>query len=159
MTTVVIAPESVDHPGFRVFLAGAIDMGYAEDWQAQVIGTLQDVPDLIIMNPRRAQFTPDTLDEQIYWELDALEKADAILMWLPDNAKAPVSFFEAGLYWMSGKLLIGAGPGFYRRRNLEITAARYGVRLFESWQIAVYALMRRIKDWQQQPSQQVAGQS
>lgn len=148
MAIVVTAPDSVDVPGYRVFLAGAIDMGAAEDWQSQVITTLQDVPNLVLLNPRRAAFTPDTLDEQIHWELDALEKANLIFMWLPGNAKAPISLFEAGLYWQSGKLLMGAGSDFYRRRNLEITALRYKVRLFDDLQEQVNVLMNQLNDWQ-----------
>ena len=77
---------------------------------------------LVLINPHRVAFTPDTLDEQIHWELDALEKADLIFMWLPSTAMAPISFFEAGLYWQSGKLIIGPGSDFYRRRNLEMSA-------------------------------------
>lgn len=149
MTKIITAPENVDVPGFRVFLAGAIDMGAAVDWQAMVIDTLGGIPDLVLINPRRAAFTPDTLDEQIHWELDALEKVDRILMWLPNDSKAPISFFEAGLYWKSGKLLIGAGPEFYRRRNLEITALRYGVRLFDALLPEINALLHIIDDWQQ----------
>jgi hypothetical protein len=146
MTVVITAPASVEKPGFRVFLAGAIDMGMAEAWQEKVIAMLQGVHDLVLINPRRAEFTPDTLDEQIDWELDGLEKADLILMWLPSESKAPISLFEAGLYWKSGKLRIGAGPGFYRRRNLEITARRYGVRLYDDLHILVQSLRRQIED-------------
>jgi len=124
MTAVITAPDNTDVPGFKLYLAGAIDMGAAEDWQAEVIQRLDGLPGLVLINPRRARFTPDTLDEQIKWELDAMERADLILMWLPDTAKAPVSLFEAGLYWNSGKLLLGAGPKFYRRRNLELTNRR-----------------------------------
>lgn len=128
---VVTAPEEIGNAAVNyvtVFLAGAIDMGAAVDWQAQVIEKIGDR--FCIFNPRREKFTPDTLDEQIKWELDKLERADYIFLWFPKDSKAPISFFEAGLYWNSGKLIVGAEPGFYRRRNLELTADRYGVMLF-----------------------------
>lgn len=150
MTTVVTVPESVDVPGitdrYRVFLAGAIDMGAAEDWQAKVIATLQDVPELVLMNPRRAEFTSDTLIPQIEWELDALEKADTVFMWLPSDSKAPISLFEAGLYWKSGKLMIGAGQDFYRRANLEVTALRYHVSLFDDLRVMTHSLLTKLED-------------
>lgn len=149
MTTIITAPENVDVPGFRLFLAGAIDMGAAEDWQAEVILKMEHQPNLVILNPRRAQFTADTLDGQIRWELDALEKADVILMWLPSSSKAPISLFEAGLYWKSGKLIIGAGPEFYRRRNLEITAHRYGVGLHDRLGTAAGEVLNRFETWVQ----------
>ena len=132
MTRVITAIEPVSALGFKVFLAGAIDMGNAVNWQDDVINQLSQRTGLILVNPRRPHFTPDTLDEQIHWELDALEKVDFVLMWFPKDAKAPISFFEAGLYLRSGKLLIGAEDGFYRRRNLEITCKRYEVPLYST---------------------------
>jgi hypothetical protein len=131
VTTVITAPAPTAVAGFRVFLAGAIDMGQAVDWQAQVIAALDGVPGLVLINPRRDRFTPDMETEQIEWELDALEEADLILMWFPAQARAPVSFLETGLYLASGKLLVGAERGFYRRRNLELTGRRCGVTLHE----------------------------
>lgn len=130
MATILTAPEFYNpqfHKGYSVFLAGAIDMGAAVDWQAWVIEKLSSIPNLVILNPRRPEFTPDTLNEQVIWELNSLEDADAIFMWFPKDSKAPISFFEAGLYWKSGKLIVGAEPGFYRRGNLEITGDYYGL--------------------------------
>src|SRR5258708_2912959 len=134
MTTTILPPNSIDVYGYRVFLAGAIDMGAAENWQNHVIESLSDLPDLVLINPRRERFTPDTLDEQIDWELDALENANLILMWLPGTSLAPVSLFEAGLYWKAHNFIIGAGRDYYRRRNLEITGNRYEVPVHDDLQ-------------------------
>ena len=131
MANVIVAPDDISTNDYSIFLAGAIDMGAAVDWQAQVIKELAGLDGLTLVNPRRENFTPDTLDEQIAWELDALERVNVILMWFPKNARAPISFFEAGLYMRTNKLFIGAEPGFYRRRNLELTCERYGVRLYD----------------------------
>lgn len=135
MAIVVTAPEQFNPPYAEtgsVFLAGAIDMGAAVDWQAEVINQLRVVDGLLIFNPRRAAFTADTLDEQIQWELKALHAADRVFMWFPQNAKAPVAMFETGLFMPTGKLVIGAEPGFYRRRNLELTCAFYRVPLYDN---------------------------
>ncbi len=130
MAKVITAPESIDVPGFKAYLGGAIDMGFAQDWQAKVIRALADYENLVLLNPRRVYFNESTLDEQIYWELAAMEAADLLLIWFPYNAKAPVALLETGLYLRSNKLLLGAEEGFYRRRNLEITAERYSVKLW-----------------------------
>ena len=142
MALIITAPEPLERGDgyYRIFLAGAIDMGAAVDWQKEVIAAFAVYEDVALYNPRRTQFTPDTLDEQIKWELEALEYADAILMWLPGNAKAPVSMFEAGLYWRGGKLFIGADPDFYRRRNLELTGARYGVPVHDTLENLIEAV-------------------
>ena len=138
MTQVITAIEDINVDGFTVFLAGAIDMGSAIDWQSLVIDQLSGKDNLVLINPRRANWTvinavrPETLDEQIHWELNALEQVDAVFMWFPKDAAAPISFLETGLYLRSDKIIIGSEMGFYRRRNLEITCERYGVHLWDS---------------------------
>ena len=146
MARVITAPEALPRVliGWSVFLAGAIDMGAAVDWQTWVIERLADQSNIVLFNPRRAAFTPDTLDEQIRWELEALECVNTVFMWFPKAAKAPISFFESGLYWRSGKLLVGAEEGFYRRRNLELTGERYGVMVHETLDAMVTSLLTSI---------------
>ena len=131
MANVITAPESVVLDGsLVVFLAGAIDMGSAVDWQSNVIEKLYDEP-ITLVNPRRPNFTPDTLDAQILWELDAMDKAHIVFMWFPKDAKAPIALLETGLWLPRMKLLIGAEHGFYRRRNLELTCKHHAVPLHE----------------------------
>lgn len=144
---VVTAPEPFTPTNkFSFFLAGAIDMGAAVDWQAEVIKHFERT-DCIIVNPRRKrEFRPDDMDEQITWELQALEQVSAIFMWFPKDAKAPISFFESGMYLRSPKLLIGAEEGFYRRRNLELTTHRYGVNLFWTLSDQIEAMGDRIQE-------------
>ena len=149
MAIVYTAPDEPDRiPNQSIFLAGAIDMGAAVDWQSWVIEQLRDA-DVCVFNPRRAAFTPDTLDEQIRWELDKLDRVDHIFLWFPKDAKAPISFFEAGLYWQSGKLIVGAEQGFYRRRNLELTGEYYGIRVWDTLEQMLDTLEHRIveHDW------------
>jgi nucleoside 2-deoxyribosyltransferase-like protein len=148
MAKVITAPERLPKPkagSWSAFLAGAIDMGVAVDWQAWVIEQLSNQHDVLLFNPRRQAFTADTLDEQIYWELDALEAADTVFMWFPKDAKAPISFFEAGLYWRSGKLIVGAEAGFYRRRNLELTGDRYDVPIYLTLESMITALLTKMR--------------
>ncbi len=134
MATIVTAPESIAVEGFKVFLGGAIDMGKAENWQSEVIELLGSFSDLVLLNPRRAEFTTEMEDEQIRWELRALDTADAILMWFPKESEAPISLLEFGLYLQSGKLLVGVEDGFYRQRNIELTAEYYRVEVSHSLQ-------------------------
>ena len=147
MSIVVTAPQAYtgdNQTTWKVFLAGAIDMGAAVDWQSEVIEHLSGYQNIAIFNPRRKAFTPDTLDEQIWWELDALKKCNTVFMWLPKDSRAPISLFEAGLYWTSGKLCIGADPEFYRRRNLEITGKFYGVYVYHSLEETLQSLTKSL---------------
>jgi hypothetical protein len=142
VTIVVTAPEPFDVPGWRVFLAGAIDMGRARNWQADIIAALAGRDGLVLVNPRRSSFDHRALDEQIRWELAALESVDMIAMWFPREVVAPVALLEAGLHLRSRKLIIGADAGYERRRNLEITTARYDVPLWNTLDDVVEEVLR-----------------
>ena len=85
----------------RVFLAGSIDMGAAEDWQGQLTAMLADLP-VDFLNPRREAW--DTSWEQrrrhaefrgqVEWELDGLDEADVIAMYLAPRSASPISLLE-----------------------------------------------------------------
>src|SRR5690348_17556751 len=73
----------------RVFLAGSIEMGLAELWQERVVRALSR-EGVIVLNPRRDDWD-DSWDqaaddprffEQVSWELDMLEAADIVGMYL-----------------------------------------------------------------------------
>ena len=66
-----------------IFLAGSIEMGTAEDWQAGIEKALASMAGTI-MNPRRDDWDASwkqakdepQFREQVDWELDALESSD-----------------------------------------------------------------------------------
>nr|WP_314433830.1 nucleoside 2-deoxyribosyltransferase domain-containing protein [uncultured Brevundimonas sp.] len=128
-------PLPIDNQRPRVFLGGSIDMGGAPDWQATMTAALSDM-DVVILNPRRPDWNPawrPDADEpefrrQVEWELNALEAADVIVMYFAPGTQSPVSLLEMGLHARSGKLIVLAPDGFWRKGNVDITAAVYGVR-------------------------------
>src|SRR5438270_700084 len=86
-----------------VFLAGSIEMGHAEPWQAAVESALRD-EDVLILNPRRDEWD-DTWEQSIHneqfrgqveWELAGQERADLIAMYFAPDTKAPVTLLELG---------------------------------------------------------------
>jgi len=68
----------------------------------------------------------------VNWELDALEKADYIIMFLEKNSKSPISLLELGLFADSGKLLVCCEEGFWRKGNVDIVCQRKGIKMFEN---------------------------
>jgi len=133
----VVKPPAPLHaaPGTtRIFLAGSIEMGGAEDWQARVEAALADAP-VTLWNPRRDDWDASwrqSLDEprfveQVEWELRAQEEADRILMYLAPGTLSPVSLLELGLFARSGKLVVCAPEGFARKGNVDVVCRRYGV--------------------------------
>jgi hypothetical protein len=124
----------------RVFLAGSIEMGLAELWQERVVRALSRDGDVIFLNPRRDDWD-DSWDqaaddprffEQVSWELDMLEAADIVVMYLAPDTRSPVSLLELGLYARSGKLRVCCPRGFWRRGNVEMVCQRFHIPLYES---------------------------
>jgi hypothetical protein len=126
--------------GTRLFLAGSIEMGEAERWQERVVAAMSDAADLVILNPRRDDWDSTweqradnpLFFEQVSWELDMLDAADIVVMYLAPASKSPISLLELGLCARSGKLKVCCPPGFWRRGNVEVVCARYRIPLFET---------------------------
>lgn len=149
----------------KIFLAGSIEQGKAAEWQKWVIDDLQlyadkleeqiqpeCCKDILLFNPRRPDWDASlpqtkidkTMKEQIEWELDHLEKSDIICLYLDPNTKSPISLLELGIHIRSGKLVVCCPDGFYRKANVDITCARYGVEVHGSYDLFLVALKDRI---------------
>lgn len=120
-----------------VFLAGSIEMGKAEDWQEKVVAGLQGL-DVLVLNPRRTGWDASwkqSIDnphfrQQVEWELDALDVADCILVYFCPDTKSPITQLELGLHAARDpqKMIVCCPEGFWRKGNVDIVCARYGVR-------------------------------
>jgi len=86
---IIIAPEPLKINSKSIFLAGSIEQDKATRWQDEIIEKLKQY-NYTILNPRRKEWDASweqrienpNFNEQVNWELDALEKADLILMYL-----------------------------------------------------------------------------
>ena len=133
------APLRFDANVPSLFLAGSIEMGHAEQWQAMVERALRDAR-VVILNPRRDDWDDSWVQAidnaqfraQVEWELEAQERATMILMYFAPATKAPITLLELGLFARSGKLVVCCPEGFWRKGNVEIVCARYGVPAVES---------------------------
>jgi len=113
-------------------------MGLAEEWQERVVRAMSGVSDLVILNPRRDDWDSNweqradnpQFHEQVSWELDMLDAADIVVMYLAAGTKSPVSLLELGLCARSGKLKVCCPEGFWRRGNVEMVCRRYQIPLF-----------------------------
>lgn len=115
-------------------------MGRAEDWQKIVEDYFTAFDNYTLLNPRRDDWNSDWKQafenphfyQQVNWELNGLEKADHIIMYLDPNTKSPISLLELGLFAASNKLLVCCPEGFWRRGNVEIVCEKYGIPFYES---------------------------
>jgi len=137
------APNPLQEDGrIKVFLAGSIEMGRAEDWQKRCIKELEDYP-IQFLNPRREAWDSsweqtienEKFNEQVTWELDSLEAADFIIMYFDKHTMSPISLLELGFYACCNpeKLMVLCPEGFWRKGNVDIVCERYGIRQFKNF--------------------------
>ena len=118
---------TVDAQKLSIFLAGSIEQGTAEDWQAKVAEALAD-KDVVLLNPRRDHWdanlqqsiTNPVFRGQVEWELDALGESDWIIMYFDPATKSPITLLEFGMWVNSRKLLTGFKETFQIPAEVEL---------------------------------------
>ncbi len=132
---VITAPEElVSHNQTSVFLAGSIESDTAKKWQDIVIDRLSNEK-VTLFNPRRnswdsswkQEINNPRFKEQVTWELDALERADIIIMYFDIATKSPITLLEFGLFAKSKKMIVCCPDGFWRKGNVDIVCERYQI--------------------------------
>ncbi len=152
----ILPPQVITPSDVSVFLAGTIDMGNSIDWQQKFIDRANNedtLNNVIVFNPRRAswdhtwtQTIEDTqFSEQVNWELDAMENADVILLFLESNSKSPISMMELGLFADSGKLMVCCENGFWRKGNIDIVCKRKGIDQYNTFDELGTAVIAKLK--------------
>jgi hypothetical protein len=137
----ITAPEPLtDAKGKTVFLAGSIDMGKAQDWQSLVTEALLD-DNVTILNPRRKDWdstwkqdiSNPEFNEQVTWELDALDLADLIVIYFDPKGQAPITLMELGLHApvKPEKMIVCCPEGFWRRGNVQIVCERFDIEMVD----------------------------
>ena len=134
-----------------VFLAGSIEMGAAENWQQRVEGLLASIPKGTVLNPRREDWDSSWKQSirdsrfltQVKWELEGLNRADWVLMNFCADTQSPITLLELGLTVRTGKLIVSCPDGYWRKGNVDIVCARFGVPVFRCLDDAVDELLRR----------------
>jgi len=149
----VLKPTDCDpvKNGVTVFLAGSIEMGVAEDWQTKIASDLEDIP-VTLFNPRRDSWDPTWEQSinnpefryQVTWEMNMMELADIIFLYLLPETKSPISLLELGKHADSGKMIVCCPDGFWRKGNVEIVCARHGIPLYNDINHAKSALIALI---------------
>jgi hypothetical protein len=131
-----------------IFLAGSIEMGKAVDWQAEVT---KEVTNSVfrcvdyVFNPRRdgwdSSWTQSIdnpqFNEQVSWEMTALDIAQVIFMYFAPESKSPISLLELGMHASSGKMIVCCPKEFWRRGNVEMVCDRFCVPLYSDLKEAI----------------------
>lgn len=154
----VIKPEPKNRvysdKSIKIFLAGSIEMGKAEDWQAAIPELFKDRNDLTFFNPRRDDWdnsweqkeSNPQFNYQVNWELDHLDKADIIFMYFSPETKSPISLLELGLYANLEKMIVCCPDSFYRKGNVDIVCSRFNIPVYNTMEAAVGRLRSELKN-------------
>lgn len=155
------APEKYPNDDkFTVFFGGSIEQGKAELWGDKLAAELaKHNLDIRILNPRRDDFDSSQeqsinnpyFKEQVTWELDSLDRADLIVMYLQPETLSPISMMEIGIYintldW-NKQMIICCPDGFWRKGNIEILVDRYPYhcKLVDSYKDLIESVINKIK--------------
>ena len=154
------APNShhdIDHYLPRIFLAGSIEMGVAENWQARVASDLADY-NVVLLNPRRDDWDlswcqsihNSEFNKQVTWELDGIENSDIVIFYFDPNTKSPITLMELGIVtdtsnW--GGVFVCCPDGFWRKGNVEMVCDRYSIPLFNTYEELIEQLITEVKEF------------
>lgn len=131
----------------RIFLAGSIENGAAEEWQLEVIERIETsgliMTETCFINPRRPKWPKDeeqsyyntVLNHQISWELKGLEISTKVLMYLQPNTLSRISVLELGAF--KHKCIVVCPDGFDRKANIDVFCERYMIPLYTTLEEAL----------------------
>jgi hypothetical protein len=124
-----------------LFLAGSIEQGKAENWQAILTERVKNSYSMIY-NPRRDGWDaswPQTIDDpnfnpQVNWELDMIDYADVIAFYFDPNTQSPITLAELGrVSALKPEVAHVCCPeGYFRKGNVDIMCERYHMRSYKS---------------------------
>lgn len=117
-----------------VFLAGSIEMWIAPDRQQNLIDKFAG-QNIVFFNPRRlawdATWDQDISNNefrtQVERELDHLEQADLVVMYLDPTTKAPISLLELWLSASSKHIIVCCPEWYYKKWNVDIVCQKYNI--------------------------------
>lgn len=150
----VYAREPLPAAGPSVFLAGPTPRadGAVPSWRPDAVGELAAQwtgrSPLTVLTPEsRDGVRAVHYDDQVDWETDARERADAILFWIPRDLVSLPGFttnVEFGLDVATGRAVLGCPPDCpnpERNRYLIHVARRHGVPVRETLRDTVSAAL------------------
>lgn len=131
-------PEIIDlRHEISIFLAGSIEMGKAQDWQAKLCEDFKSW-NVVIYNPRRddwdssweQKITNQQFYEQVNWELDHIERANVVVFYFDPKTKSPITLMELGVAaaTKADKVIVCCPEGFWRKGNVDIVCERFDVK-------------------------------
>ena len=148
---VVHAPQPFNDDGLSIFLSGSISMIDGEHWQTRIAKSLSGLP-VTVLDPYRPDWNASWKEDisfapfkqQVEWELDMQERASIIAVYFGAEAKAPISLLELGLFARSKKTIVACPDGYWKKGNVQIVCARFGIELVEDMDQLIQEITKRL---------------
>ena len=145
--TVIQAPQPFPRNAPSLFLSGTTS---AIPWRKTLITHLSQLP-ITILDPYRSDWDSSwredilfpPFNEQVNWELDMMDAADVIAVYLHSGTESPTSLLELGLFAKSGKVIVACPSGFRRRGNVQIVCERLRIEMVEGLEELAACVSRR----------------
>jgi hypothetical protein len=128
-------------------------MGKAKDWQSELTTALANMQ-VTVLNPRCDDWDPDwkqdilnkPFKDQVDWEMNYLDNADVIALYLQPGTLSPISLLELGLYVKEKKkqMVVCCPDGFRRRGNVQIVCERYGTSFVDTQEDLISKFKERL---------------
>jgi hypothetical protein len=144
-----------DALNYSVFLAGTIEMGNSPNWQQAFINRFNDEDAISFYNPRRSSgfsgeqsLQNDDFVSQVNWEIENIDSADIVIMYITAESKSPISLLEFGYCLGNDDIehfIVACEPGFWRRGNIEVMCNRFGIPLFDDLDDVESVLLSKIE--------------
>jgi len=140
----------------KIFLAGSIEMGAAEDWQSKVVKDMANY-EVVLLNPRRDNWDPSWVQsidnpkftEQVTWELDEMTNADIVIFYFDETTKSPITLLELGLACgqANQQIIVCCPDKFWRKGNVDIVCSRFGemVSLVDTYEDLIKSIYKLLK--------------
>lgn len=161
MSAIIIkAPEEtpISKNRKKIFLAGSIDMGKAENWQPKLEEEFSNF-NITILNPRRLDFDVSQeysennpyLQEQVNWELTNLGLADIVVFYFDPTGKAPISLFEMGVVANKvkdgeKKAIVLCPDGYWKKANVILNAKFFNFEIAETFDDLISKTKKAIEE-------------
>lgn len=134
----VVTPPNLapDTEQMKIFLAGSIEQGKADNWQQDFINALNGL-DCAVYNPRRQDWDPtwvqsidnEEFTSQVNWEMNRILESDLVVFYFQPGTMSPISvgeFYYAAA--MGITTMVCCPEGFWRKGNIDIVGARHNIR-------------------------------
>lgn len=151
--------RSLEQFDTTIFLAGAIDMGEAKDWQAEVVEYLEaktnDNFSVGVFNPRRDDWDSSWSQEignaqffeQVTWELNHINNCDIAVVYFTKDSKAPITLMELGKISelkIPENVIVFCPDGYHRKGNVDILCYLKGIAVHTDSESFYKALDRAV---------------